>query len=236
MQLPSLFLSAFTLGSIVAMVCAEAMTEEITTDDAHARQELILGKPPRIQPLEADEFTEEARRVIDSMSQLSFESSVDSRPEAEVTEMLATMVRHPELYGSHIALAKLFLTKGTLSPRDRELAILRTGWLCQAPYEWGEHVKLAKQAGVSTAEIERVTQGSAAPGWSDHDRAILRAAEELRHDAMLSDETWAVLAASLDDRQLIELVMLVGQYQTIAYYQNALRLRLRDGNEGLSAR
>jgi alkylhydroperoxidase family enzyme len=81
-----------------------------------------------------------------------------------------------------------------------------------------------------------VTRGSTAPGWSDHDRAILRAVEELRADAMISDATWSVLAGDLDDRQLIELVMLIGQYETVAYYQNALRLRLREGNQGLSAR
>ena len=53
---------------------------------------------------------------------------------------------------------------------------------------------------------------------------------------MISDATWEVLDSSLDDKQLIELVMLVGQYQTVAYYQNALRVRLREGNAGLSAR
>jgi alkylhydroperoxidase family enzyme len=64
----------------------------------------------------------------------------------------------------------------------------------------------------------------------------VRAAEELHYDSMISDETWADLSETLNDKQLIELAMLIGQYKTVAYYQNALRFRLPEGNEGLSAR
>ena len=155
---------------------------------------------------------------------------------AELPEMLATLVRHPELFRHHVETGILLLSRGALSPRDRELAVLRIGWLCQAPYEWGEHVQIGKRVGLSEEEIERLIRGSAAPGWSDRDRAIVRAVEELHRDAMISDATWEILARDLDDQQLIEFVMLVGHYQTVAYYQNALRIRLRDANHGLSAR
>src|SRR5262249_2898421 len=128
------------------------------------------------------------------------------------------------------------LGNGTLPARARELVILRIGWLCRAPYEWGEHVELAKRAGISTEEIERVTRGSASDGWNDPNRALLQAVEELFADAMISDATWAVLAHHFDEKQLIELPILVGQYQTVAYFQNSLRLRLQRGNRGLRAR
>jgi alkylhydroperoxidase family enzyme len=123
-----------------------------------------------------------------------------------------------------------------LPGRDREVAVLRIGWLCRAPYEWGEHVLIAKKLGVTSAEIEAITIGSTAPGWSVHDRAILRAVEELYADAMISDATWATLAERYDERQLIELPVLIGQYQAVAYYQNSLRLRLHHNNPGLTAR
>jgi len=113
---------------------------------------------------------------------------------------------------------------------------LRTGWLCKAPYEWGEHVKIGKRVGLTREEIERVTGGSTASGWDENDRALLSAIEQLKENAMISDETWAVLKRRLDERQLIELPILVGQYQGLAYLQNALRLRLIAGNPGLSAR
>lgn len=211
-------------------------TTPMARSDTAAREALITGKPPRIQPLAPEEFTDEVLRAIEATTQIRPQPGAGpAAAAAQVPEIFRTMVRHPELYSLHAQMARLFF-RGALSPRDRELAILRVGWLCQAPFEWGEHVPIAKGVGLSEEEIERVTRGSEMPGWSDHDRAILRAVEELRADAMISDETWSVLAGDLDDRQLIELVMLVGQYETVAYYQNALRLRLREGNAGLSAR
>jgi alkylhydroperoxidase family enzyme len=129
-----------------------------------------------------------------------------------------------------------YLAHGSIGIRDRELLILRNAWLSQAPFEWGEHVRIAKGQGITGVEIQRIIEGSSAPGWSEHDRALLRTVEELHQDAMISDATWTVLARTLDEKQLVELPLLIGQYLTIAYTQNSLRMRLRDGNEGLSAR
>ena len=198
--------------------------------DTRAREALILGKPPRIPPLDPSQLSKEA-----SESAAALRRAIGSTPSDEVTEFTATMLRHPDLYRRHVEMA-FQLYGGKLSPRDRELVVLRIGWLCKAPYEWGEHVKIGKRVGLTPEEIERATRGSTAPGWSEHDRAIVRAAEELHQDAMISDETWEVLSRRLDEQQLIELPLLVGQYQGLAYLQNALRLRLIPGNPGLSAR
>jgi alkylhydroperoxidase family enzyme len=120
--------------------------------------------------------------------------------------------------------------------RDRELAILRIAWLSQAPFEWGSHVKIAKRNGITAEEIERVMEGSWAPGWRKQDRAIMRAVEELHFDSMVTDDTWADLQEFYNDKKLIELLILAGQYKTVAYYQNSLRLPLPEGNMGLLAR
>jgi 4-carboxymuconolactone decarboxylase len=198
--------------------------------DTLGREALILGKPPRIPPLQPDELGKEASETALALRKAATGSSSD-----EVTEFTATLMRHPALYRCHVALG-IQLYRGAMAPRDRELAVLRIGWLCKAPYEWGQHVKIGKQVGVTQAEIERVIHGSQAPGWNEHDRAIIRAVEELIEDAMISDETWAVLSKRLDERQLIELPLLVGNYVAMAYFQNSLRLRLIPGNPGLAAR
>lgn len=199
-------------------------------NDIQAREALILGKPPRVPPLKPSELGKEASETALALRKAATGGSSD-----EVTEFTATMLRHPDLYRCHVALG-IQLYKGALSPRDRELAVLRIGWLCRAPYEWGEHVKIGKRVGITPEEIERAIQGSAAPGWNEHERAILRAVEELLADAMISDETWAVLSKKLDEKQLIEFPLLVGNYVSLAYFQNSLRLRLIAGNPGLSAR
>ena len=202
-----------------------------SASDLRAREELILGKPPRIPPLTPSEFSKEA-----SESVAALQSAVSLPPSDKVSAFVATMLRHPALYWRYVGLA-LQLFGGALSPRDRELAVLRTGWLCKAPNEWGEHVSIGKRvAKLTQEEIERVTRGSAAPGWDEHDRAILRATEELLGEAMISDETWAVLSQRLDEKQLIELPLLIGQYQGVTFVQNSLRVRLSPDNPGLSAR
>jgi alkylhydroperoxidase family enzyme len=212
---------------------------------------------PRIAPLEAHEISDELAGLLASM--IAINAVVGSREADTLTdlqatdlhddtapdmramlgnlpEIMRTMLRHPALFTQLANTGLQLLGHGALPGRDRELAILRIGWLCRAPYEWGEHVLIAKKYGVSSTEIEAITTGSTAPAWSDHDRAILRAAEELHADATISDATWATLAARYDDRQLIELPVVIGQYQAVAYYQNALRISLHHDNPGLSAR
>jgi hypothetical protein len=85
-------------------------------------------------------------------------------------------------------------------------------------------------------EIERCTRGSTAEGWSEHERAVLKAVEELHASHMISDETWAVLARSWEDKQLTEFPILVGAYTMTAMQQNSLRYRLADNNPGLAHR
>jgi alkylhydroperoxidase family enzyme len=226
---------------------------EVTGHNSEQREALVLGNGPRLPPLQVSELTEDLLKIVTRMAQIN--SALASReqdtltdlvsdgtPEAtaaavsNLSEIMRTMLRHPDLFVREIDIGIQLLTQGALPSRDRELAILRIGWLCQAPYEWGEHVLVAKHIGVSSEDIERITRGSAAPGWGEQTQAILRAAEELFADAMISDETWATLSKRLDDRQLIELPILIGQYQVVAYYQNSLRLRLHNGNLGLKAR
>ena len=200
-------------------------------DDILARQEQIVGHPPRIAPLRPEDMGEEAQAIAARLR-----AAAGAPKTGDVPEYVATFLKHPALYERHVALGTELLGKGTLTPRQRELAVLRTGWLCGAPYEWGEHVAIGKRIGLSDAEIERIVQGSQAAGWNLQDRAIVRAAEELREGAMISDATWADLASFLDEKQLIELVYVIGNYTKVAYFHNALRLRLQQSNPGLPAR
>ncbi len=221
------------------------------------RYQEVLGEGPRIEPLAVDQLSDDLLVMIDNM--ISVNEAINAREQsnlinvrtqsdaigaeehtraaiASLPEIMRTMLRHPDLFACQTSIGIQLLGKGALPPRERELAVLRIGWLCQAPYEWGEHVNVAKNAGLTGDEIERITMGSMALEWSVLDRAILKAVEELHDGAAISSQTWSELAECFDEKQLIELPILVGQYQTIAYYQNSLRLRLHEGNQGLRAR
>jgi alkylhydroperoxidase family enzyme len=108
------------------------------------------------------------------------------------------------------------LSSSTLTPRDRELAILRVAALRDADYEWEQHVVIAGGAGIADEEIERVRAGADAPGWSEHDAAMLLAVDELVADAMVSDVTWGKLAETFDTQQLMDFVFTVGAYDLLA--------------------
>lgn len=183
---------------------------------------------PRIKPLPSSEWTDEVKELM-GLPQHGFDAE-------KVSDFLSTLVRHPGLYRRYAAFAGKLLMTGKLSARDRELAILRGGWLCRASLEWGEHIAIARKNGVTTAEIEQLIKGPDHPAWTARDRAILHSVDELHSTANISDTTWVELATHFDEMQLIELVMLIGAYQMIAYVQNALRIPLREGNDGLAAR
>jgi alkylhydroperoxidase family enzyme len=197
------------------------------------RQQDIAGRAPRLPALPAQQRTQRQQQLLDEMSVVVVDGVRKPREDKAALEIL---IRHAELYKAHIEVAQKYLSDCEMHIRDRELAILRIGWLSQAPFEWGAHVKIGKRNGITSEEIGWVIEGSSAKGWNTHDRAILRAMEELHFDSMISDDTWAELAEFFNDKKLIELVILAGQYKTVAYYQNALRLPLPDNNMGLLAR
>lgn len=201
-----------------------------------ARHEEVLGQPPRVAPLNreliADQVTADTQHIRGAVLNKDSSVALDAIP-----EIMFTMCRVPSLWRKLMDITiQIQGADACLPLRDRKLAILRVGWLCQAPYEFGEHVNQAKRAGITSEEVSRIIVGSSAPEWNAHDRAVVRAAEELHEGAMVSDATWHQLARRLDENQIIELLVLIGQFTATAYFQNSLRLRLESGNQGLEAR
>lgn len=206
-------------------------------DEIEAREALILGQPQRMQPVERNSETEAI--AMDLWRRMRFAITGDDSdpgPAENIPGIHFTMMRHAQLWEKISGLAIQLSAHGKIKPRERELVILRTGWLCRAPFEWGEHVKFAKQLGISSEEIERVTAGSEAKGWNAHESAILSAVEELHSDAMISDETWHTLRDTYSEEQCFELTVLVGQFITTAFWLNSLRIPLGAGITGLTAR
>lgn len=204
-------------------------------EQIEARHAEVLGHPPRVPPVARAEVLGEVQTTTQRLRG-AVGRDAPPLPVEAIPEIMFTMCRYPDLWDRLIDLTLEIQGANAVLPlRDRKLAILRTGWLCRAPYEFGEHVNQARRAGLTSDEIERITVGSSA-GWDDHEAAVLRAVEELHETSMVSDATWAQLALRLDDHQLVELLVLIGQFTATAYFQNAMRLRLEKGNEGLLTR
>ncbi|MCB2059810.1 MAG: carboxymuconolactone decarboxylase family protein [Novosphingobium sp.] len=198
--------------------------------DIDARMAEVVGDAPRIEPLEPGEMDEDSRELVRQIRASAGAADVDQLP-----EYMRTVVKHPELFRRNMEMGNT-MYNGRIPMRERELAILRVAWLNRAPFEWGQHVIIAKRIGITPDEIERARQGSASGGWSEHETAIFKGVEELISNQTISQKTWDVLAKSWDEAQLIEFPMMVGQYVATAYVQNSLRVRMEDGNVGLRQR
>ena len=177
---------------------------------------------PRIPPLHPDEWTDEQRKSLEP-----------TYNKGRLYNMIGTFTRHPEASKAIGRVSGHILgATSTLSPRDRELLILRTAWLCQAEYEWAQHVLIGRQAGLTDDEITRCQQGSEAKYWTMTEQSLLRAAEQLHTQQKIDDATWAALAQEFDTQQLMDIVIAVGHYTLVACALNSFGTPLDDGLRG----
>jgi len=169
-------------------------------------------REPRIAPVPPGAVTDGVRAALQGWL----------RPDAtEVPTPLDTFARHPDLARAYLTFSRHLLFASSLAPRARELLVLRVAAVCGCAFEREQHEVIARREGIDDAAIARTVDGPDAPGWSRADAALLRSVDELLADWTVSDATWAVLAESLDDRQLMDLVFTVGGYALLAMAFNS---------------
>lgn len=130
--------------------------------------------------------------------------------------VFTTLARHRGLFRRWLLFAGALMPGGKLPRRDSELVILRVAHNTGSEYEWAQHERLGRAAGLSEEEIARVREGAGAPGWSERQALLLAAVDELHREDRIGAETWDGLARHLDEVQLIELCMLAGHYKMLA--------------------
>lgn len=175
---------------------------------------------PRIAPVELDRLDDDQRAALEPFL-----------VQGRVLNIFRTMARLPRALTAFLAWGSYVLSRrNSLPARERELAILRTGYLCGAGYEWTQHVSIGRDGGLSDAEIERIKAGPDAPDWSPLDRAILRASDELVSDHFITTATWDALS-ELGDTGRANLVFTVGQYTQVSMILNSFGVQLDPGQE-----
>jgi len=189
---------------------------------------------PRLRPLlppDWDASTHDAVRAFPNARQ--FVLSHHQAPGARGVHGLGIILRHAALAKAFLTFNNYIATASSLSKRTRELVILRVSWLRRSEYELVQHLVLARNAGISEAEIERVQIGSEACGWDLADAALIRAVDELHADARIEDRTWAELANHFALNQLMDLVFTVGCYETLAMTFKTFGAQLEPGVDPL---
>lgn len=212
--------SSATLIATLAALTAALLFNGAVLSQVYGQSRTRLSEP-RIHPAQKAEWSEAQREFLSG-----YEAS------GRLFNVFTTMAKHPDLARDWVVFGGYILGESTLSARDREMLILRIGWLCQAEYEWAQHSRIAKSAGMSDAEILRLIEGPDAAGWSEIESALLRAVDELHADAFVTDGTWNTLAAHYSEKQMMDIVFTVGQYNLVSMALNSFGVQLDEGLTG----
>ncbi|WP_257544843.1 carboxymuconolactone decarboxylase family protein [Sphingopyxis sp. DBS4] len=182
---------------------------------------------PRIEPVDLGRLDADQRTALEPFLATNGGKVGGGR----VLNIFRTLAHAPKALTAFLGWGGYILSRrNALSERDRELVILRTGYNCRSGYEWTQHKRIGLDCDLSEAEIERIKTGPDAEGWSDLDRAMLRAADELTGQHFVTDATWAALAP-LGDKGRMDLVFTVGQYTQVSMILNSFGIQVEEGWE-----
>lgn len=174
---------------------------------------------PRVAPLSDDQLTPEQSEALQpvrngTMGVLNIFRTLAHAPKA--------LLRFNE-WGGYV-----LSRRNDLPAREREIVILRVGYLCKSGYEFTQHTRIGLQSGLTDDEIERIKRGADA-GWSAADAALIRASDELVADHFITDATWAELGKHFSDKQRMDVVFTVGQYTQVSMILNTFGVQLDAG-------
>src|SRR5262249_40179272 len=129
-----------------------------------AGNRMRLAKP-RVEPVDLENLTPEQKELL---------APIIAR--GRVLNIFRTLVNKPKAAKRFMVWANYVLSeRNDLPPREREIVILRIGYLCKSGYEWGQHVEIAKRSGLNVDEIARVKQGAGAAGWTEAEALLVKA-------------------------------------------------------------
>ena len=173
---------------------------------------------PRIAPLADSQLDADQKELLAPMAATG-----------PVLNIFRTLAHAPKAAKGFLAWGNYVLSRrNDLAARDREIVILRIGYLCKSGYEWTQHVRIGKGVGLTDDEITRLKAGAAA-GWSAADAALIQASDELHHDQFITDATWAALKVHFSDKQCMDVVFTAGQYTQVSMMLNSFGVQLDEG-------
>lgn len=150
---------------------------------------------------------------------------------------LRVLAHHPRLMGNVVALGGSLMYKGTLSEREREIAIFRVAARTRCEYEWAVHRALFQErCGITDQELDAVRR--LPPGttcWSQKESLLISAVDELHDQSTISESTWAAMSTHWAPAELLEILILIGHYHLVAFFMNATGAPPEEGARHLAA-
>lgn len=177
-------------------------------------------KTPRIPPLSEGEGDERQKELLDSRGR-----------GGPTLNIYRTIVKAPDAAEAFLTWGRYILSKrNSLPAREREILILRTGFLCKSGYEFTQHTRVGKNVGLTDDEIAKIKQGAGA-GWSEADAALIRIADDLNSDFFVSTPVWEEARKHFSERQCMDAVLSCGQYTQVSMLLNSFGVQLDEGQE-----
>lgn len=129
-----------------------------------------------------------------------------------------------------VRMGNALLYRCELDPVLRELAIIRVGRLSRAAYEVFQHERIGREAGVTEDKIAALRDATIeAPAFNDHEKAVLRFADDVVRNVKASDKTLKAVQAFLSPGAVVELTLTVGYYMMVCRFLETTGV---EGEEG----
>jgi alkylhydroperoxidase family enzyme len=166
---------------------------------------------PRVAPLPESEWTDVHKQIVARFT-----------PDGRADNALKTLLRVPELAEGVMPYTTYLSNETSLSPRVRELLILRIAWLAGSQPIWASHVPRARIYGLDDADIRRIAEGPDAAGWDRFDATLLRLADQQFRNSSVTNATWRALSERYDLFNVIDAVETVNHFTTLSIFYNSL--------------
>jgi Uncharacterized conserved protein len=174
---------------------------------------------PRIRPLADDELTPEQAAALQPVRE----------GRLGVLNIFRTLAHAPKALARFNDWGGYVLSRrNDLPAREREIVVLRIGYLCRSGYEFTQHTRIGLDCGLTPDEIARIKRGADAD-WSPADAALIRACDELHADQFITEPTWAELGRHFSDKQRMDLVFTAAQYTQVSMILNTFGVQLEEG-------
>jgi 4-carboxymuconolactone decarboxylase len=183
----------------------------------------IRLKKPRVSPLKESEWPAELKDALERLK----------KDDGQIHNIYTTLAHYPKFFINWGTFGAYTLYGSSLPPRDREILILRIGWLCKAEYEFGHHTVIGKKVGLTDEEIYYITKEPDIGKWTLFEKALILAADELHRDAFITNNTWNRLLERYTKEQIVDLIATVGNYNLVCMILNTLGIQLEKNFPGI---
>jgi 4-carboxymuconolactone decarboxylase len=206
-----------SIGAVVLAMAPGRLAGQPLPDPPGGSRPVQLSKP-RIAPLPEAQWTDAHKQRIAKFL------PAGARP----GNSFRTLLNVPELVDHTMSFHNYITQDSSLSPRVREVLILRTAWLHGSDVIWRERVPFARKAGLTNEEIRKIAQGPAAAGWDPFEANLLRMVDQLFRNSFVNDAVFKTMAARYDTCNLMDAGMTVADFASLALVYNTLGVQPDD--------